>query len=130
MPISYDIDLNRRLVLTRAWGVLTDAEILEHKSRLTRDPAFCPTMGQLSDVRDIERLAVTTEGVKAMVAHDQDHADRRVGHRLAFVVATDEAFGMARMYSQRSGSELVSVFRTLVDAEEWLTATPPGKNPN
>jgi hypothetical protein len=129
MPISYKIDLNRRMVLTRSWGVLTDADILAHKTQLAADPDFCPTMGQLSDVRDIERLEVTTDGVKAMVAHDQAHADRRVGHRLAFVVSSDEAFGMARMYSQRSGSELVSVFRTLVDAEDWLNSTQPGRNP-
>jgi hypothetical protein len=123
MPISYKIDLDRRLVYTRSWGVLTDADILAHKEQLALDPKFCPTMGQLSDVREIERLAVTTEGVKAMVAHDQAHADRRSGHRVAFVVSTDEAFGMARMYSQRSNPDLVSVFRSLTDAVEWLEAT-------
>jgi hypothetical protein len=123
MPISYKIDLDRRLVYTRSWGVLTDADILAHKEQLALDPKFCPTMGQLSDVREIERLAVTTEGVKAMVAHDQAHADRRTGHRVAFVVSTDEAFGMARMYSQRSNPDLVSVFRSLTDAVEWLEST-------
>ena len=130
MPISYSIDLNRRMVLTRSWGVLTDAEILAHKEQLALDPKFCPTMGQLSDVREIERLEVTTEGVKAMIAHDQAHADRRVGHRVAFVVSSDEAFGMARMYSQRSGSELVTVFRSLTDAVDWLEATQPRRSAN
>jgi hypothetical protein len=124
MPISYSIDANRRLVLTRCWGVLTDAELLEHKEQLAKDPAFCPTMGQLSDVRAVERLAVTTEGVKLLVAHDSANAERIGGHRMALVVASDEVFGMARMYSQRSGSpEGVGVFRSIPEAESWLAAS-------
>lgn len=122
MPISYRIDPERQLILTRAWGVLTDAELLAHKDRLLHDAAFDPGMPELSDVRAIERLDVTTVGVKAMVAHDTAHSERRSGHRLALVVPTDEAFGMARMYQlmgkRDDGS--VAVFRTLPDAEAWL----------
>src|SRR5262245_19222279 len=102
MPVSYTIDKSRQIVFTRSWGVVTDSEILAHKERLARDPDFVATMGQLSDGRDVERMDVTTEGVRAMVEHDRKHPDKRRGHRLAFVVGSDEAFGMARMYSQRS----------------------------
>ena len=122
MPISYTIDKQRLRVLTHCWGVLTDAELLAHKEALARDPDFCPTLSQLSDVRGIERLDVTTEGVKALVAHDTANGDRVGGQRMALVVSSDEAFGMARMYSQRSPNGMggVGVFRSLTEAELWL----------
>ena len=124
MPMSYSIDKQRHLVLTRCWGVLSDADLLAHKAQLASDPDFHASMGQLSDVRAIERLAVTTEGVKLMVAHDTANADRVGGHRMALVVASDEVFGMARMYGQRSeaGAQGVGVFRSITDAKVWLAA--------
>ena len=130
MPIAYTIDRERGLVRTRCWGVLTDAELLEHKRQLAGDPHFSPAMPQLSDVREVEQLAVTTDGVRMMVAHDTANAERLDGHRMALVVASDEVFGMARMYSQRSpnGPHGVGVFRSMTEAEAWLASghRPPG----
>jgi hypothetical protein len=126
MPIAYRIDTERRLVLTRAWGALTDADILDHKAQLANDPHFHPTMLQLSDVRAVERLDVTTDGVMAMVAHDATNYHRVAGHRMALVVGSDEVFGMARMYGLRRGAagEDVGVFREVADAEAWLGIGP------
>jgi len=123
MPISYRIDPDRALVLAEAWGVLTDHDILAHKTNLANDPTFAPTMAQLTDVRRIERLDVTAAGVRAMVAHDAAHAERRAGHRLALVVPSDSAFGMARMYQLMGGQDEggVGVFRTMEEAREWLS---------
>lgn len=128
MPISYRIDSKRQLILTRAWGVLTDAELLAHKERLLHDAAFDPRMPQLSDVREIERLDVTAAGVRAMVAHDAANSERRNGHRMALVVPMDEAFGMARMYELMGQGQDggVGVFRTLAEAEAWLAAGEAG----
>lgn len=121
MPISYTIDAARKIILTTAWGTLTDADLLEHKEKLNRDPAFTPQMRQLSDIRAIDRLEVTTTGVAAMVAHDSRHPQQRDGHRLAMVVPDDEVFGMARMYQMMGGSDRpVRVFRNMTEAEEWL----------
>jgi hypothetical protein len=127
MPIAYRIDQDRRLVLTRAWGVLTDADILDHKEHLAKDPHFQAPMVELSDLRSVERLDVTTEGVKAMVAHDAGNVDRVAGHRLALVVGSDEVFGMARMYGLRRGADGdgVGVFRDMAEAEAWLSVGQP-----
>ena len=122
MPMTYRIDSRRRLVLTHATGVLTDDDVIAHKERLLRDPEFRSDMAELSDVRAIERLAVTATGVAAMVAHDTNHAGAWRGHRLALVVTSDVAFGMARMYQSLGddGQGSVGVFRTMEEAEAWL----------
>jgi hypothetical protein len=125
MPITYHIDPERRLVLTHASGILTDADLLAHKDRLARDAAFDPGMRQLSDLRAIQRLDVSAAGVRAMVDHDTANAPRRAGHRMALVVPTDDAFGMARMYQIMGRHEdgNVGVFRSMPEAEAWLAGS-------
>ena len=126
MPMSYRIDDDRQWIMTTAWGVLTDADVLSHKAALSRDPKFRVGMSELSDVSAIERLEVTTEGVRAMVAHDRVHGDRRSAHRLALVVPAPEVFGMARMYQMMSApDESIGVFRDIVEASAWLAAGSP-----
>lgn len=129
MPLSYRIDRERALVLTEGSGVLTDEDILAHKGKLMMDPDFTPGMAQLSDVRNIERLAVTPEGVKAMVHHDVGSGVHRGGGQMALVVSTDLVFGMARMYELMGGladrdAGQVGVFRSMEEATAWLAANP------
>lgn len=126
MPITYRIDTARGLVLTTATGVLTDDELLEHKRALAADPAFAPGMRQLSDVRAVEQLAVTSEGVRLMVALDRDQADQLGDYRLAIVTGADVVFGTARMYQTMTDDQLnhVQIFRDMDDARAWLGLPP------
>ena len=122
MPISYRIDRERALVITEAWGVLTDEDILDHKTRLLNDPGFEPKLMELSDIRSIERLDVTQAGIKAMVQHDAANLARRAGHRVLLVVPNDLVFGMARMYELMGSRDAggVEVFRSMEEADAWL----------
>lgn len=123
MPISYRIDTEKRMVLTKASGTLTDEDVLALKARLTRDPDFVPGMRELSDCRGIERLAVTSAGVRAMVQQDQQQARAGGPHKLALVLSRDVAFGMARMYQSLAESNEqnhVGVFRDIDEARAWL----------
>ena len=125
MPIDYRIDPTRQVVLTHAWGVLTDADILALKERLIRDPDFTDGMDELADVSAIERLDVSSYGVELMVAHDRRNGTLR-RRRLAIVVPSDRVFGLARMYQLMSGEQdrNVGVFRSFPDAQAWLGAAP------
>jgi hypothetical protein len=121
MPISYRIDEARGLVLTTATGTLTDDDILGLKARLLADPRWAPGMGELADVRAIDRLEVTTAGVQHMAR--QDAAGPALGsYRLAIVAPQDEVYGMARMYQMLTERAVpnVRVFRDLEAAEGWL----------
>lgn len=122
MPISYSIDASRGVVLTTASGALTDPELLEHKRTLTRDQQFRPGMVELSDVRGVERLDVTAEGVRQFVAQDAQDSDRLSGYRLAIVASQDLVFGMARMYEilTEKNALRVRIFRDMDEARVWL----------
>jgi hypothetical protein len=77
---------------------------------------------ELSDVRGVERLDVTPDGIREFVQLDATDSGRLQGYKLAIVASEDVVFGMARMYQTRTSSHLpnVKVFRTLEDAEAWL----------
>jgi hypothetical protein len=79
-------------------------------------------MRQLSDVRGVERLEVTPDGVRLMVALDRDQADRLGDWKLAIVTTADFVFGTARMYQSMTDEEQssVQVFRDMAEARSWL----------
>ena len=58
MPISYQIDDERGVVLTVASGLLTTGELIAHKEQLMNDPRFKSGIVELSDVRAIEKINV------------------------------------------------------------------------
>jgi hypothetical protein len=131
MPISYRIDPERNFIFTTASGILTDDDILELKRRLTADPRFKVGMRELSDVRAVTELRVTTLGVRRMVDEDANQASALTSYRLAIVAGGDDTFGMARMYQMLTEGNLphVAVFRDYEAAAQWIGApATPGSS--
>lgn len=122
MPITYHIDCQHKLVRTHAVGVLTDEDILGHKRKLAEDPQFTAGMRELSDVRGVTDLQITSAGVRAMVNADASQASRLHDYRLAIVAGQEVVFGMARMYELLAEPHVpnVGVFRDYLDAARWL----------
>lgn len=118
MSMSYKIDQERRVVLTRAWGVLSTQELVEVTSRILLDPRFDPTYRSLGDLRDVTDITVDALHTAHMAATPLFALDTR----RAIVATSDVAYGMARMfaaYAERNGQE-VRIFREMAEAEEWL----------
>lgn len=118
MPITYTIDREKKLVLTRIWGAATEGDVAEHNRSLRIDPQFDPHYRQLADITGITELLVSTRVVQE-TAHDQYFAP---GVRRAFVASDDAAFGMARMFALHAEGlgQTIQVFRDRAAAEEWL----------
>jgi hypothetical protein len=118
VPTSYGIDPQRRLVISRAWGVLSDADLHEHYAQISADPAFDPAYRQFADLREVTELAVSAAAVEIAAKVPVFSP----GARRAFVAPADLHFGMARMfgiYAEDSG-QVVQVFRDAHAAEAWL----------
>ena len=118
MGMTYRIDPERRLVLTRAWGVLTSRELADVMSRIVLDPRFDSTYRSLGDLRDVTDITIDPMDA-AQAAAAPIFAD---GVRRAIVAPSAIAFGMARMFAtfaERSGQD-VQIFREMRSAEEWL----------
>jgi hypothetical protein len=118
VPATYAIDSNRKLVITRLWGAVTEDEVHDHNRRLRTDPAFDPDYGQLADMTGVTEVVVSTKMINE-TAQDQFFTP---GSRRAFVASGEATFGMARMFAlQAEGlGQTIEVFRDLRQAEGWL----------
>ena len=121
MPYSHEIDRVQGVVLSRLWGVLTGDEIDEHRRQIRTDPAFDPGLRYVVDMRAVTVLAYTSSRVRHAAATQHF----RGGQRRAIVAATDEQYGVARMFSTFAAleGEVVEVFREWPPAAAWLGLT-------
>lgn len=118
LPAKYLIDVERKLVISQAWGALTNDDVREHYEALRADPLFDPTYRQLVDMTGITEDLVDIN-TKRQASQNQIFAP---GVRRAWVASEDYTFGMARMYAvaAESQGQTIGVFRARSDAEEWL----------
>lgn len=116
MPLGFHIDTDRRVTFVRGWGAVTDADVKAHAAALRGDPRFDPTWPLLGDGREITDLRVTS----GFLRHYQSPFDSST--KRAFVVASDVAFGMARMYGFLATDDdtAVAVMRSMPSAMAWL----------
>jgi hypothetical protein len=117
MPAEYRIDLSKRIVYSRAWGVLTDRELADNRAALFADPAFAPDLSQLYDFTGVTELGIAATTLAGLAKSSRFSPNTR----RAVVVGSDEAFGMARMYAILSDrEETIQVFRDRASAVRWL----------
>jgi len=123
MPASYRIDVERRLVLSRAWGVFTAQELYDIYTTLAADPAFDPSFVQLVDLRDVVRPYMEPSIIRR---HALEYLFAS-GTQRALVTSSDVAYELARMYKTFAEyvPQNVQVFRDMHDAERWLGLAAP-----
>jgi hypothetical protein len=119
VPAHYKIDKERRLVMSTGSGVLTMADLLAHQEKLRKDPDFDPSFSQLSDFTHITTVDLDGADVQRLAQTTIFSPDSR----RAFLVKSDLAFGLARMFEllrDAEGEKGIHVFRNLNDALEWV----------
>lgn len=120
MPADLKIDVVRRLVLTRLWGVVTAADLTDGRRHMIAHPSFQPDFSQLVDLRDLISIEATSAEIQQLAAG----APFTPESKRAFVAKSDLAFGMARMYESYRESthpgDQIRIFRNMADAELWL----------
>ena len=118
MPATHRIDREQGVVLSRLWGILTGAEIDEHRRAIRDDPDFAPDLRYIVDLRLVTVLACPSAKVR-QIAGAQHF---RGGQRRAIVASSDEQFGVARMFATFAAleGEVIEVFRDWAPAVDWL----------
>ena len=122
MAVSYAIDTRKQLIFSRATGVLTNAELAAHTQALLKDARFDPRFHQIYDFLGVTDLRISA----ALIRGQASTSPYSSGARRAYLVGSDAAFGLARMYQLSLGadSEWLGVFRTMAEGLEWLTLAP------
>src|SRR5512136_1540987 len=125
MPIEFQCDHEKRLVLAKACGVLTEEEIFGYQREVwsREDVTGYDEVIDMSGVEKIE--SALSNRIKDLAALAASMDTRSTRTKFAIVAANDYAFGLGRMYeahramNDRSTKE-VAVFRTMEDALAWI----------
>ena len=122
MPCDCELDLARRWVRLRAWGVVTYDEVVASRRKFTTDPNFTPDFSELADAREVTRIAITTAQVGELAAaHIFGPRSRH-----AIVAPGRETYNTTRRYQifrEINGSEeQIRQFRSIEEAEAWLNS--------
>lgn len=128
MAQELHIDEIQRVVWTRCWGTLTDADITSHQAALRADPRFRATFFQLVDTTDVVEVDVSA---RTMLALGQSQLFATTAKR-AYVVKREVLFGLVRMYGLYQGLRgraEIQTFRTRAEAVDWLGATDVDPRP-
>jgi len=119
MPVSYIIDKERELVVSTARGALAYLEIIEHLSRLKKDPGFRPEYGHLVDHTEVTEFARTVQEIELLAKWHIFSPSSQ----WAFVAPNDVAAGLARefdSYRSLAGAPKALAFRNKEDALRWF----------
>jgi len=131
MPIEYEIDHQRRLVLAKGQGTLTDAEVFHYQSSVWSHPEVA-SYDELFDMSDVADITLpSTERIRELVRLSAAIDDALSPSRLAIVAPDDFPFALGRMYEAHQGldkrsTKTVNVFRSVGDALAcWAPSEAP-----
>jgi hypothetical protein len=118
MPITYQIDVARRVVFTRGYGTVTDEDLLQHNAELKADPNFDPTFNQLLNFTEVMEGNVKSETINRIARNRIFN----VSSLRAIVVKPGFQFGLARMFQNIRVYEdkNIQVFLDIKEALGWL----------
>jgi hypothetical protein len=121
MPLTYDIDAARRLVLITATGAPVPNEWFETMEAVTADARYEPGFDILYDRRNLDHTPDTMY-VRAWVFRHADLMKETGDGKLAVVVDQPVVYGMIRMASAfaETAGATVNVFWNLDEALMWL----------
>jgi hypothetical protein len=118
MSMSYTIDPDRRLVLTRGRGVISSGDLHDLTNHIRVDPAFDPNYRSLADLTEVTGVTVDSMDTAQTAAMPLFNP----GTRRAIVAPGDVVYASALLfasYAERAGQD-VRVFRELAHAKAWL----------
>ena len=125
MPIEHTIDHDRRLVVARGRGILTDRDVFDYQRGVWSRPEVAG-YDELVDMSGIEGIDLPSiERVRELAQLSAAMDEGAPPSRLAIVAPKDYAFALGRLYEAYRGLDQrsrkhVSVFRTVEDALTWL----------
>jgi hypothetical protein len=128
MPIEYLIDHDRKLVLAKARGTVTDQDVFGYQREVwSRDDVA--GYDELVDMSEVEHIALPSVDRVRELASLSVHMDApSLSSKLAIIAPQDVAFGLGRMFATyremgAQSTKQVEVFRSLGEALAFLGVT-------
>jgi hypothetical protein len=121
MPVAYEIDKKRRVVVCTVTGFCTFEDILRFREQLLGDSDFDPNFSELVDATGITRTDIRPDQARSFA----EQSPFSPNSRRALVADSDLGFALLRVYETvrgLRGDRQVRVFRSRAAAMDWLFA--------
>jgi hypothetical protein len=118
MPATVHIDVEHQIGFLTFTGTLTDADMLVVQEKIRADPRFQPHFHRLADMRGVDKVELTVEGVRRL-------AEKNIageGSKRAVVAGQALLYGFSRMYEMLTDNGVTDtrVFTDMDEARKWL----------
>ena len=124
MPITFYLNRDEKLMVSRYVGDVGDDNFIHSYKTVLRSGKFEPGFDELVDMTKMTYFTITTKGIYGVQSLVEEiYATSTHIVRKAVVAPKIMHFGMARMYelhNKEQSSEEVMVFRTMLEALKWL----------
>jgi len=128
MPANHHIDNNNQLIITTWEGIACDIEFIEaikHYQNNIQNRPDCITYNEVVDLSKVTSLKLTTEGIKTIGSIASNTDSKELNKKLALIVSSNLAFGLARMYEayrsfSNTSNKQIRVFKNSSDAFLWV----------
>ena len=132
MPLEYRIDQERRVVFATAARILSEEDVFAYQREVWSGGDLAG-YDEVVDLGQVEELALSSKDrVRALAELASAMDVPGASSRLAIVAPQDLAYGFARMFEtyrklNQRGSKVVSVFRSMRAALDWLGVEGQGE---
>ncbi len=119
MPTAYEIDKQRRLVISTGLEPLTLADALAHQDELARDADFDASFSQILDLTRVTMINLGANDIRRLAQKTIFSPESR----RAIIVSSDLVYGLGRMYEilrEIAGGDGIRVFRDFDEALDWV----------
>lgn len=121
MPITYQVDADKRTIRTKAVGHVTMQDVIDHFRALEQDPQ-CPERPDVFlDLNEVESLPETHQ--LTIVVRELKRICAKIRFDACAILASRNAlFGMMRMFEALAEEcfRVTRTFRIASEAEAWL----------
>jgi len=128
MPARHDIDIDNKLITTTWHGDATDGDFIDSLKKYQEDiqtKVEYRCFDEVFDCTGITKIRLTTTGLRKIASLASRTDDNKCHTRLAFIVSSDLAYGLVRMYDvlrsfEKRSTKEIRVFRKKDEAFEWI----------
>ena len=115
------IDTEKKIAYIKIFGFTTSKQILEALDMTASNEKYQKGMGRLWDFRDADLSSLNFQTIRKLGKYSKKFPPGINDVKVAFVSERDLEYGLSRMFEMSSeANTLISVFRTIDDAEKWL----------
>ncbi len=128
MPAKHIVDVEARLLITTWEGDATDMDFIEGLKEYQKNiqsKSEYHGFNEIINFTGIASIKLTASGLKRIGSIASTTDSKNISTKLAFIVSSNLAYGLVRMYEayrslSRNSTKLVRVFKKESDALEWV----------